>query len=162
MSSSHRRPSGGSQKGKGKGRGGGGGAGRKGRKKESEVFNKTSSAIANVLDNLKNQLKALEREIRADKAGKKEFEERLALLNRQKEQVTKRLKANEEWARSFDAEIGPFEKKYQNLTGDIATLYDNAKEEHAKGIEVLIKEFDYHPLFKRKDGEFTATPFRPN
>ena len=53
-------------------------------------------------------------------------------------------------------------RKYQNLTGDIATLYDNAKEEHAKGIEVLIKEFDYHPLFKRKDGEFTATPFRPN
>jgi hypothetical protein len=35
------------------------------------------------------------------------------------------------------------------MTGDMGTLYGNAKEQHAKGLNVLKDEFGYNPSFKR-------------
>ncbi len=42
-----------------------------------------------------------------------------------------------------------FEGKYQKLISDISTIYKGAKEHHAAGIALLIKEFNYHASFKR-------------
>ena len=72
-----------------------------------------------------------------------------------------RLRANEEWAARFDKDIGPFERKYHSLTSEISGLYDSAKDEHAKGLAVLMEEFHYHPAFKRPSEDFFAVPFRP-
>lgn len=58
------------------------------------------------------------------------------------------MKQNQEWAAKFDEEIGPFEEKYKGLTSEIQGLYDNAKLEHMKGLEVLIS-FDFTFLQKR-------------
>ena len=44
---------------------------------------------------------------------------------------------------------------------DDNSLYDNAKTEHKKGIDVLIREFNYHPLWKQSNDCFNATPFKP-
>ena len=110
---------------------------------------------------LRGQLKELKRDIRADQIGKKEFEDHLYLLEKQKELLMRRLSANEKWAAEFDEAIGPFERKYSSLTKDISGLYDAAKEEHAKGLLVLIEEFNYHPAFKRWCDNFTAIPFKP-
>jgi hypothetical protein len=51
--------------------------------------------------------------------------------------------------------------RYDELAVGVSDLYDNAKIEHAKGIQLLVKEFDYHPMFKTQAGGFTASPFRP-
>jgi len=32
---------------------------------------------------------------------------------------------------------------------------------HAKGIQMLIDEFNYHVAYKRWDDTFNATPFKP-
>ena len=130
-------------------------------KKDTERFDKTSSDLGNTLVVLRGQLHELETEIRADASGSKEFEDQLDLLRREKEFLTKRHSANEVWAAEFDAAIGPFERKYGTLTGDIKGLYENAKVQHASGIQCLIDEFNYHPVFKRWSDGFSAVPFKP-
>ena len=35
------------------------------------------------------------------------------------------------------------------------------KEKHAKGVQILVDEFQYHPTYKRWNDEFTAVPFKP-
>jgi hypothetical protein len=52
------------------------------------------------------------------------------------------------------------------LRGDImaaqmGVLYQNAKDKHSGGLEMLKKHFDYHPEFKRWSDTFSAVPFRP-
>lgn len=50
---------------------------------------------------------------------------------------------------------------YQAKTREIASIYDDAKERHKKGIKVLVNEFDYHPEFFRPSDSFHAIPFVP-
>ena len=63
--------------------------------------------------------------------------------------------------KSFHDDIGPFAKKYKTLVNEISSLYGEAKEKHAQGIKLLIKDFAYHPAFKRWDDSFTSIPFKP-
>ncbi len=63
--------------------------------------------------------------------------------------------------KSFHDDVGPFAKKYQTLVDEISTLYGEAKEKHAQGIQLLVRDFSYHPLFKRWDDNFTSVPFKP-
>ncbi|GBG34504.1 Hypothetical Protein FCC1311_107282 [Hondaea fermentalgiana] len=131
------------------------------KQRSSEAFHKTASDLGNTVEVLRGQLKELQREIRADRVGKKEFEDEIAMLMRRREKIEKNLADNAAWAREFDSAIGPFERTYAGLTHEISGLYDNAKEEHAKGVQVLIDQFNYHPAFKRWNETFFAIPFRP-
>ena len=47
-----------------------------------------------------------------------------------------RIKENDEWISGFENNIGPFQEKYQGLVAEIGQLYGEAKEKHAKGIQV--------------------------
>lgn len=100
-------------------------------------------------------------DIKADRKGKKEYEDQLGKLEREREECRARLEANRAWAAKFDEEIGPFERKYETLTGNISGLYENAKAEHRKGLDLLIQEFSYNPLFKLPSKQFHAIPFVP-
>jgi hypothetical protein len=68
---------------------------------------------------------------------------------------------NENWAKSYETDLGPFTQKYDAITNEIGGLYGNAKKGHAKGISLLQKEFNYHPAFKRPGDTFSALPFKP-
>lgn len=47
------------------------------------------------------------------------------------------------------------------MTNEIASIYENAKQGHIRGIKLLERDFGYHPAFKRPQDTFTAIPFRP-
>jgi len=47
------------------------------------------------------------------------------------------------------------------LVDEIGVLYGAAKDKHLAAINLLIREFNYHPMFKHWDDEFTGVPFRP-
>jgi hypothetical protein len=51
--------------------------------------------------------------------------------------------------------------RYDSLGTGIRTLYEDAKVEHNKGIELLVKAFNYHPMYRVDPHGFTGTPFRP-
>lgn len=57
---------------------------------------------------------------------------------------------------------GPFKDKYHALVKEIEQLYGSAKDKHAKGIQMLVNEFDYHVAYKRWSDSFTAVPFKPS
>ena len=128
-------------------------------------MNRTANGIKGIIDTLRGQLARLEAEIKADQKGKAEFDLVIGQLSTRKEDLLSRIKQNEEWAKQYDLKIGPFEETYDNMTGEIGKTYDHAKEGHERGLQVLIKEFGYHPAFKQtlSSGEepFTAVPFKP-
>ena len=57
--------------------------------------------------------------------------------------------------------FGPFVAKYTAFMEQMSVLYQNAKNKHALGLEMLMKHFDYHPELKRWSDTFSAVPFRP-
>ena len=128
---------------------------------EVTAMNRTTGGIGGVLDTLTQRMTTLDSDIKADGAGKKEYDDQLDHLRRRKDELKARVAANEEWAKAFDTNLGPFQKKYEAMTHDMSHLYDDAKKKHQAGLNVLIKEFRYHPAYKRPGDGFSATPFRP-
>ena len=100
-------------------------------------------------------------ELKADKDGSKEYQDIIDTLNRRKVDLQKRIKKNHEWCDNFDKQIGGVQDKYDHFLDDMVVLYDNAVKKHAMGIQYLMDHFNYHPLFKHWDDDFTAVPFRP-
>ena len=43
----------------------------------------------------------------------------------------------------------------------LVLTFTNVMQFHAKGIQMLIDEFNYHVAYKRWDDTFNATPFKP-
>ena len=130
-------------------------------RKQMIEMDSTASSIKGVLTNLQNQLTVLDAQIRLDEKSKKDFERHLSTLETKKAELEARVKQSEEWAKTYDTEVGPFADRYKAMTADIGVIYDQAKIGHAKGIVLLEKEFGYHPIFKRPGDTFTGIPFRP-
>ena len=80
---------------------------------------------------------------------------------RKKADIEARMKEGKSWSEGFQRDIGPFEDKYKSLVEEIHSLYGAAKEKHAKGLKILMDEFEYHPTYKRWSDEFSAVPFKP-
>lgn len=125
-------------------------------RKEMIKMNETACSVKGVLDNIRMQLQILDDEIAADKKSKMQFERELEKLETRKSDLQSRIKRNQEWVATYDVQVGPFADRYEQMTKDIGTIYDNAKEGHTKGIKLLEKDFDYHPLFKRPSDTFTG------
>jgi chromosome segregation ATPase len=124
-------------------------------------LNTNFSTIGAQVEKLRVRLAHVESEIAADADGLEAYGKRLQRIRLEQEVLRLRLKKNREWAAQFSTNVGPFEQKYDALTAEIGVLYDAAKEKHAKGLQVLMDEFHYHPAFKRAGDNFSAVPFRP-
>ncbi|DBA70182.1 hypothetical protein WJX79_001992 [Trebouxia sp. C0005] len=126
-----------------------------------QQLHKNAQNISGTVQNLERKLHELDADIAADLAGKQGFESHLATLTRKKEDLQKKIDVNKQWTDMFDKDVGPFQQKYVHLVEDIHNVYGTAKEFHAKGIQMLIDEFNYHVAYKRWDDTFNATPFKP-
>jgi len=121
----------------------------------------TASNIQGGLETLDMKRSTLEASVKASKAGRKEYEEEIFRLQERRKFLQARYNKNKAWVDVYDEDIGPFEKTYVNLVEEIHRLYEAAKGKHVAAIDLLIKEFNYHPLFKHWDDEFTGVPFKP-
>ncbi|GAX74114.1 hypothetical protein CEUSTIGMA_g1563.t1 [Chlamydomonas eustigma] len=128
-----------------------------------QKFATTSNNIAGTSTNLGQSLKEIEADLKKDVEGRKEFEDYLAKLEKQKAELRKRIEANKTWIENFEKNdtSGNFEMQYKELVEKIHNVYDNAKEFHSKGIDMLIKDFDYHLAYKRWSDSFSGVPFKP-
>ncbi|CAK4076906.1 unnamed protein product [Aphanomyces euteiches] len=129
--------------------------------KEASNMNRSTSGIAGVLDSLKGKIDDLDAEIKADRKGKKDYEDELFKLNTRKQDITAKLNECQRWIDLFASKIQPLENSYKATTGEMSNEYEEAKIKHANGLQVLIDNFNYHPEFKRYNDDFTAVPFRP-
>ncbi|KAA0156505.1 hypothetical protein FNF27_01285 [Cafeteria roenbergensis] len=129
--------------------------------KQYSQLNVNFSAIGAQVERLRVRLGQVEAEIKADAEGMEAYSQRLRRVQLEQELIRVRLKRNKEWASQFATNVGPFEAKYDKLTGEIGTLYDAAKDKHARAVQLLVDEFRYHPAFRRPGDDFSAVPFRP-
>ena len=76
--------------------------------------------------------------------------------------ISRRAEEDREWLTNFNANIGPFVQKYEDMKTEVQGLYHNAKSFHAKGIDQLKEVFDYHPEFLRWNDTFgPVSAFKP-
>ncbi|OQS06088.1 hypothetical protein THRCLA_20445 [Thraustotheca clavata] len=129
--------------------------------KEAANMNRSTSGIAGVLETLQGKMDVLDKEIKADMKGKKDYEDELFKLQTRKEDILVKLKECQRWTDLFASKIQPLENSYKATTVEMSNEYDQAKVKHAQGLQVLIDNFNYHPEYKRYNDEFSAVPFRP-
>lgn len=129
--------------------------------KDSRAMNRVTSGIGGVLEAVQMRIEVLDREIKDDEKGKKDYDEQLFRLNKRKQDLLAKLRDCHDWIALFDSKIKPLENNYKDMTDNMQTQYDDAKLRHAQGIQVLMDNFDYHPEFKRFSDTFSAVPFKP-
>uniref|UniRef100_A0A7S0X0T4 Uncharacterized protein n=1 Tax=Chlamydomonas leiostraca TaxID=1034604 RepID=A0A7S0X0T4_9CHLO len=127
------------------------------------AFNATATNISGTATNLHVALAELEADLKRDLEGKKEYEDYAKTLNIKKKDLEKRIEENQRWIDNFEQNdtAGAFEAQYKKLLDQIQIIYSSAKDFHGKGIDMLIKEFNYHLAYKRWNDTFTAIPFKP-
>ena len=138
---------------------------------EKTVANERNHAQLNLIANniggnteqLRRRLARLEAELKADVKGRKEFEDYRTTLMLQRADLEARVARNKAWVAQFErsSSDGAFEAQYRRLVGEIETIYAGAKEFHASGIGLLIKDFGYHVAYRRWNDTFSAVPFKP-
>jgi hypothetical protein len=131
-------------------------------KKEMLAMDHTACSIKGVLEDIRVKLKILDDSIKADMKSKQEYERVLGLLYARKGDLEARVGRNTEWMKKYDASVGPFAQRYEEMTTEIQGIYGKAKTGHKGGIKLLEKEFGYHPAFKRPGDTFTASAFLPS
>lgn len=129
--------------------------------KDSRAMNRVTSGISGVLEAVQMRIEVLDREIKDDEKGKKDYDEQLFRLNKRKQDLLAKLRESHDWIALFDSKIKPLENNYKDMTDNMQMQYDDAKLRHAQGIQVLMDNFDYHPEFKRFSDTFSAVPFKP-
>lgn len=129
--------------------------------KDSRAMNRVTSGIGGVLEAVQMRIEVLDREIKDDEKGKKDYDEQLFRLNKRKHDLLAKLRDCHDWITLFDSKIKPLESNYKDMTDNMQTQYNDAKLRHAQGIQVLMDNFDYHPEFKRFSDTFSAAPFKP-
>ncbi|KAG1711430.1 hypothetical protein DVH05_008682 [Phytophthora capsici] len=129
--------------------------------KDAAKMNRVTSGIGGALEGVQLRIETLTREIKADEKGKKDYDEELYRLSERRKDLQAKLKECREWSALFESKIKPLAGKYTETTDHMQGQYNDAKERHAQGIAVLMKNFEYHPEFKRFSDTFTAVPFKP-
>lgn len=131
-------------------------------------LNSIANDIGSSAERARRRLAAVEAALKEDLKGVAEFEALAASLATQRADLEARAARNRRWADEFDrgagagsGEAGAFQSQYSRLVQEMKGIYEGAKEFHATGIGLLIKEFGYHVMYKKWDSTFSAVPFKP-
>ncbi|KAF4666361.1 hypothetical protein FOZ61_009840 [Perkinsus olseni] len=130
------------------------------------LMKKTGGECANITGSLEGQLQQLRSEIRTDEAGLKDMRRHLAHLQKHRAKLQQEIDRCESFVASMSSEasLGGVMKKFDSMESFLEGEYHAARDKHRKGIELLKREFGYHPAYRkglRPGREFTATYFTP-
>mmetsp|Transcript_9743 Transcript_9743/g.27859 ORF Transcript_9743/g.27859 Transcript_9743/m.27859 type:complete len:148 (-) Transcript_9743:88-531(-) len=120
-----------------------------------------SGGLTGTLENFHRAEKEAKEELRKDAEGLHEVENALYKLHKRKAALEESIASGKAWLEHYETNIAPFEGQYDKMVAGIGEIYVNAKVGHEKGVELLKKEFNYHPAYKHHSDKFTATPFKP-
>lgn len=118
--------------------------------KKNEDCRIAVSGLTSVIELKKQRIAELNGEILADKQGLEEYgQQTVDHLRGRREECLRIIKECEEWCKDFDAAIGPFEKQYRESQLQVKSKFDFAMTKYRESIQTLIREFGYHPAFRR-------------
>merc|ERR1719230_1771045 len=110
-------------------------------------------------------LKDLEQEITADTESVKEMNRHIAALEVERGKIQGQIDEAERFVGAMcdEKSLGGVMKQFDGMQGFLQKAYHRARGKHKDGIELLKKEFGYHPAYRLgREGEFTATYFTPD
>ena len=115
-----------------------------------------TAALTSQLTTLQLQTEYAAKELSADQDGIAEFNRQLQSLRLEKDRIRRELRRDEHWLQWYEGQVEPHLDKFDNLGHELGALYAAAKSKHAAGIELLTREFDYHPAFRRPGDVISA------
>lgn len=127
--------------------------------------NKKGAGAAAELHNLRMLLKDTEAEIVADEESCKEMKRHIMALEVEKGKIAAKVAEDEAFVAAMTDEksLGGVMKQFDGMQGFLEKAYNRARGKHKDGIELLKKEFGYHPAYRLgREGEFSATYFTPD
>mmetsp|Transcript_20970 Transcript_20970/g.37358 ORF Transcript_20970/g.37358 Transcript_20970/m.37358 type:complete len:156 (+) Transcript_20970:105-572(+) len=119
------------------------------------------SNIKALLTNFETRIAILKKEIKIDTREMNELEKRLIPLRKQRDDMEQEKKQLQAFVEDYNKRIGHVDKSYDGLEEGLKARYDQAKLKYAKGIQLLIKVYGYHPTYKRWHDTFSSTPWKP-
>mmetsp|Transcript_16564 Transcript_16564/g.42051 ORF Transcript_16564/g.42051 Transcript_16564/m.42051 type:complete len:149 (+) Transcript_16564:123-569(+) len=120
-----------------------------------------AGGLTGALENFHMRQREVEGELKVDAEGLAEVENELYKLNKRRKFLEDRIKTGKDWLENYETNIAPIAGQYDKMVAGMGEIYQTAVDGHTKGIELLKKDFGYHPAYKRHDDKFTATPFKP-
>eukprot|EP00238_Polyblepharides_amylifera_P005215 CAMPEP_0196600360 /NCGR_PEP_ID=MMETSP1081-20130531/95345_1 /TAXON_ID=36882 /ORGANISM="Pyramimonas amylifera, Strain CCMP720" /LENGTH=143 /DNA_ID=CAMNT_0041926193 /DNA_START=457 /DNA_END=888 /DNA_ORIENTATION=+ len=125
------------------------------------VLGMVSSTLGVSIENARRELSGVITEIKEDKVSKAEFQNTLHVLQSKREKVLARIEHNRDFENEFEEMIGPFLKQYAHLCTDMGAINQEVNIKHTTAMEILRKNFDYHPAYKRWSDAFSPVPWKP-
>jgi hypothetical protein len=118
---------------------------------EGTLMKKKGGEEAALLGNLEEELERHENEIRSDKAGLMDMERIMAQIEKERAHLNYLNDLSYTFLNSMASEqaLGGILKQYGAAEKGLQRAYHETRANHAKGMQMLQDEFDYHPAFKR-------------
>ncbi len=130
-----------------------------------QKLQKTTGESISIATTLNQRLKELDNEINADEEGVLDLERDLAAQLKERKSIEQELRRSEAFFKSLadGARLGGLMKEFDAMQGFLKEEYAHAKSGHKKAMDLLKKEFNYNPAYKRgrNDKEFSGTYFTP-
>lgn len=133
-----------------------------------------------MLTNLRGSLRDLDAEIAADEESLKEMKRHLGQMGQDMDRLAYLIDEEKKFlaAMADEKSLGGLMAQFDGIGDNVQTQYVGLRVKHKKGIELLKKEFGYHPAYKRgyevekkkngreikrfTDNEFSATYYSMN
>eukprot|EP00929_Paragymnodinium_shiwhaense_P003873 TRINITY_DN104581_c0_g1_i1.p1 TRINITY_DN104581_c0_g1~~TRINITY_DN104581_c0_g1_i1.p1 ORF type:complete len:203 (-),score=56.15 TRINITY_DN104581_c0_g1_i1:118-726(-) len=125
------------------------------------VVGESCGAASAMLLNLNNSLKDLETSIEQDTKSLREMDKNLNMMNMQAARLKRKMDEEEAFIQAMSAggELGKCMKDFEDFMGNVRNSYGESRQRHKNNIDILKKEFGYHPAYKRgiDKSEFTGS-----
>lgn len=134
------------------------------RKNLGGAVHKTGTQAGAMMGVLQEALRNLEKDISADQTGLLEMDASLNLLKKEEEKLQHEVDEMIAFEKNMQGEgtLGAVLKQFDGMEDYLKDAYKNVREGHKRGIDMLKKEFNYHPAYKLgRAQEFTASYFTP-
>eukprot|EP00397_Hematodinium_sp_SG-2012_P064186 GEMP01090207.1.p1 GENE.GEMP01090207.1~~GEMP01090207.1.p1 ORF type:complete len:138 (+),score=27.80 GEMP01090207.1:74-487(+) len=96
--------------------------------------------------------------------GQLEMKRQLLQLKKEREQLQKQMDSEAKFMEAMvsEASLGGVLEQFDGMEAGLKDVYDTVRVKHKRCVELLKKDFGYHPAFRRGvPNEFTGTYYTP-
>eukprot|EP00405_Crypthecodinium_cohnii_P012035 CAMPEP_0206426378 /NCGR_PEP_ID=MMETSP0324_2-20121206/4339_1 /ASSEMBLY_ACC=CAM_ASM_000836 /TAXON_ID=2866 /ORGANISM="Crypthecodinium cohnii, Strain Seligo" /LENGTH=212 /DNA_ID=CAMNT_0053891315 /DNA_START=27 /DNA_END=665 /DNA_ORIENTATION=+ len=115
------------------------------------VVGENSAQATALIGNLAASLKALEDEIAKDEKSLKEMNNNLEKMQQDTDRLGRQIAREEAIVASMAPEqgLGAAMKSFDNFMTEVKGSYNGCREKHKESVQLLKKEFNYNPAYKK-------------
>lgn len=124
------------------------------------VTGENCSQASMLLLNLDKAMKDMEAQLELDNKSLREMDKNLAHMKLEADRLKRQINTEEQFIEAMGAQgdLGKAMREFEGFMGDVKRTYGEVRGKHKGNIDILKKEFNYHPAYKRGQdpNEFTG------